>query len=70
MMLFYDIILISFFQNPFIKTLRQSVTSLWDKPLPEHLLNRINTSQDEEEEEKAGPSAKHGHTELITHRMG
>jgi len=26
------------------------------------LLNRINTTQDEEEEEKAGPSAKHGHT--------
>lgn len=36
MMLFYDNILLSFFQNPYFKTLRQSATSLWDKPLPEH----------------------------------
>jgi len=36
MMLFYDIILLSFFQNPYFKTLHQRVISLWDNPLPEH----------------------------------
>lgn len=39
-------------------------TDRWLNPI----LNRIDTSQDKEEE--AGPSAKHGHTELIAHRMG
>jgi len=67
MMLFYDIILLSFFQNPYFKKLRQSVTSLGYGTTrclntASRLSNRINTTQDEEEEEKAGPSAKHGHT--------